>query len=328
MPQLKPVKLKPGSETSSNSTYTTTGKPSGSVVAKGEEEEKDTMDEVSKNLARANDLIKACKASLSKEDMDLEKKKRGLWDNVHAKRERGESPAKPGDKDYPKQDDLEDAQKSQGSDRIARLLKEHGLEGVNKPKMTPSHPTKKAVVLAKEGDTVKLIRFGAKGYGHNYSSGARSSFKARHGSNIKRGKLSAAYWADKFLWAGDKGSKKNPPKGQSMKKSLDAIEEITKALKAGSIVGLSRRARMDAAYRAGVNLAKQQLQGEPAEPVNLTGKLNVGISKEQLRPSYEPPVVPVRRVQTPNQIPTKECGDHEYDTHEAGPQEAKEFWRR
>lgn len=93
------------------------------------------------------------------------------------------------------------------NDRIKRLVKKHGVEGVNRPKMTPSHATKKAVVVAKEGNTVKVIRFGAKGYKHNYSPEGRRKFKQRHAKNIKRGKLSAAYWADKFLWAGPKGHK-------------------------------------------------------------------------------------------------------------------------
>lgn len=85
--------------------------------------------------------------------------------------------------------------------------------GYNKPKMTPSHPTKKAAVLAKEGDTVKLIRFGAKGYGHNYSPEARKSYLARS-AGIKNGKtkLGANYWARKFLWAGKGGSVAKPPK--------------------------------------------------------------------------------------------------------------------
>ena len=74
------------------------------------------------------------------------------------------------------------------------------------------------MVLAKEGDTIKLIHFGQKGYGHNYSKTARASFKSRHQKNIKKGKLSAAYWADKVLWAGKGGSKKSPPKTQSHKK--------------------------------------------------------------------------------------------------------------
>lgn len=74
------------------------------------------------------------------------------------------------------------------------------FDGYNKPKMTPGHPTKKGAVLAKEGDSVKLIRFGQKGYKHNYSDEARESFKARHGKNIAKGKMSAAYWADKVLW--------------------------------------------------------------------------------------------------------------------------------
>ena len=97
--------------------------------------------------------------------------------------------------------------------RKKRLLKRYGLKAVNRPKMTPSHKTKKAMVLAESGHQLKLIRFGAKGMGHNYSAGARRAFKARHRRNIARGKMSAAYWADKFLWSAG-GRKKNPPKGQ------------------------------------------------------------------------------------------------------------------
>ena len=100
-------------------------------------------------------------------------------------------------------------------DKQKRLLKKHGLKGVNKPKMTPKHPTKKAIVLAKTGKhKLKLIRFGAQGMGHNYSAGARKSFKARHRKNIAKGKSSAAFWADKFLWNPRSSRKKNPPKSQ------------------------------------------------------------------------------------------------------------------
>ena len=99
--------------------------------------------------------------------------------------------------------------------RQKSLLKRYGLKGVNKPKMTPKHPTKKAVVLAKTGKhKLKLIRFGSQGMGHNYSAAARKSFKARHRKNITRGKSSAAFWADKFLWNPRSSRKKNPPKSQ------------------------------------------------------------------------------------------------------------------
>ena len=80
--------------------------------------------------------------------------------------------------------------------RLARA----GVSGYNKPKLTPNHPTKKGVVVAKEGDKVKTIRFGEKGYGHNYSPEARASFKKRHAKNISKGKLSAAWWADEVRW--------------------------------------------------------------------------------------------------------------------------------
>ena len=89
--------------------------------------------------------------------------------------------------------------------------------GFNKPRKS-DRPEKKGMVLAKEGDTIKLIHYGAKGYGHNYSPTARASFKSRHAKNIKRGKLSAAYWADKVLWAGPGKSAKSPPKTQQHKK--------------------------------------------------------------------------------------------------------------
>jgi hypothetical protein len=103
---------------------------------------------------------------------------------------------------------------------IQNILKKNGLSGVNKPKKTPGHPTKKGVVLAKEGDKVKLIRFGDQKMGHNYSPEARKSFKARHAKNIAKGKMSAAYWADKFFWAGSKGSKKMPPKSQKYTRGI------------------------------------------------------------------------------------------------------------
>jgi hypothetical protein len=93
-------------------------------------------------------------------------------------------------------------------------LKRAGVVGLNKPKMTPSHPTKKAVVVVRDGDNLKVIRFGAQGMGHNYSPEARKAFKDRHAKNISKGPTSAAYWADKVLWAGPSGSKKMPPKSQ------------------------------------------------------------------------------------------------------------------
>jgi hypothetical protein len=92
-------------------------------------------------------------------------------------------------------------------DRIKNLLKKHGLSGVNKPKGTPSHPKKSHIVLAKVGGQTKLIRFGEQGADtvtESTPTGARAkkraSFKARHAKNIAKGKMSAAYWADKVKW--------------------------------------------------------------------------------------------------------------------------------
>lgn len=92
-------------------------------------------------------------------------------------------------------------------DAIKNALKRFGLSGVNKAKRTPDHPKKSHVVLAKQGDKVKLIRFGEQGADtvtEKNPTGARAkkqaSFKARHAKNIAKGKMSAAYWADKVKW--------------------------------------------------------------------------------------------------------------------------------
>ena len=91
--------------------------------------------------------------------------------------------------------------------RRAALLKKHGLKGVNKPKRTPDHKTKSHMVLAAEGHSMKLIRFGqqgVRGAGKSPKSKSekarRRSFKARHAKNIAKGVLSAAYWANKVKW--------------------------------------------------------------------------------------------------------------------------------
>lgn len=87
--------------------------------------------------------------------------------------------------------------------RLARA----GVSGYNKPKRTPNHPTKSHVVVAKEGDKVKTIRFGQQGVSGagkdpktSKEKARRKSFKARHSKNIAKGKMSAAYWANKVKW--------------------------------------------------------------------------------------------------------------------------------
>ena len=80
-------------------------------------------------------------------------------------------------------------------------LKKLGVSGYNKPKRTPGHPSKSHAVLAKEGDQIKLIRFGQQGVKGSPEGSARNkAFKARHAANIKKGKMSAAYWANKVKW--------------------------------------------------------------------------------------------------------------------------------
>lgn len=95
---------------------------------------------------------------------------------------------------------------AEGKDpRLARA----GVSGYNKPKATPDHPTKSHIVVAKQGDQIKTIRFGEQGAktagkpkeGESEKmKDKRASFKARHSKNIAKGKMSAAYWADKTKW--------------------------------------------------------------------------------------------------------------------------------
>lgn len=89
------------------------------------------------------------------------------------------------------------------------LLQRIGVSGYNKPKRTPGHPKKSHVVVAKEGDKVKTIRYGEQGASTAGKPKAgeskrmkmkRKSFKARHARNIARGKMSAAFWANKSKW--------------------------------------------------------------------------------------------------------------------------------
>ena len=94
------------------------------------------------------------------------------------------------------------APKKKKDPKLARA----GVSGYNKPKRTPSHPKKSHVVVAKVGNKTKLIRFGQQGVStagkktDKRSKARRKSFKARHGKNIAKGKMSAAYWANKVKW--------------------------------------------------------------------------------------------------------------------------------
>ncbi len=85
-------------------------------------------------------------------------------------------------------------------EKDARLVRA-GVSGFNQPKATPSHATKSHVVVAKTGDQVKTIRFGQQGVKGSPDGSARNeAFKARHAQDIAKGKLSAAYWANKVKW--------------------------------------------------------------------------------------------------------------------------------
>lgn len=93
-------------------------------------------------------------------------------------------------------------------DRIRATMTRLGIEGVNKPKRTPSHPTKSHMVMAADGGRYQLIRFGQQGVsgsparkGESAAAKARrAGFKARHAKNIAKGRMSAAYWANRAKW--------------------------------------------------------------------------------------------------------------------------------
>jgi len=153
--------------------------------------------------------------------------KRGLWDNINAKKRRGEAPAEPGDDDYPEESALKAAQRSskkkdkkkESGEKKKKdpRLERAGVSGYNKPKRTPNHPTKSHVVVAKTDGEVKTIRFGEQGAKTNRSEKQRESFKARHRKNINKGPSSAAYWANKVKW-----------KDKKSQISLGVLEDIIK----------------------------------------------------------------------------------------------------
>jgi len=88
-------------------------------------------------------------------------------------------------------------------------LTKHGLSGYNKPKRTPKHPDKSHIVLAKEGEKTKLLRFGEQGVKTNQTVGQRKAFESRHAKNIAKGKMSGAYWSAKVKWSPSKTQSKS-----------------------------------------------------------------------------------------------------------------------
>ena len=143
--------------------------------------------------------------------------KQGLYANIHAKRKRiaagsGEKMRKAGAKGAPTAKQFKQAAKTAKPSRTTKKrgwlcmkkdsrLSRAGVSGYNKPKRTPSHPKKSHVVVAKSGDQVKTIRFGQQGVtGDKKPTARQKSFKARHAKNISKGKMSAAYWANKVKW--------------------------------------------------------------------------------------------------------------------------------
>jgi hypothetical protein len=108
------------------------------------------------------------------------------------------------------------AERKNNKNKISEQVSKEDMP-CNKPRAS-TRPGKKKMVKACEGGKEKIVHFGAKGYGHNYSPKARKSFKARHKCGEKKSKLSAQYWACKNLWAGPKGSKASCPSNRQCKK--------------------------------------------------------------------------------------------------------------
>ena len=102
-----------------------------------------------------------------------------------------------------------------------------GVSGYNKPKRTPNHPTKSHIVVAKKGDKVKTIRFGQQGVRTNQTAGQRKAFKSRHGKNIAKGNMSAAYWANKVKWSPSKTKNKKSQKWVKGTKTAAILRLIT-----------------------------------------------------------------------------------------------------
>ena len=89
-------------------------------------------------------------------------------------------------------------------ERVKNKMKDVGLKGVNKPQRLNDSSGKSHHVMASEGGKYKYIKFGQKGVKTNQTAGQREAFKSRHAKNIKKGKMSAAYWADKVKWSPSK----------------------------------------------------------------------------------------------------------------------------
>ena len=98
--------------------------------------------------------------------------------------------------------------KSSGKKKDSRLARA-GVSAYNKPKRTPGHPKKSHIVVAKVGDKVKTIRFGQQSVKTNQTAGQRKAFKSRHSKNIAKGKMSAAYWANRVKWSPSKTKSKS-----------------------------------------------------------------------------------------------------------------------
>ena len=133
-----------------------------------------------------------------------------------------------------------------------RAYKRAGVKGLDQPKMTPKHPTKKGIVVTSVRGRPKTIRFGDQSIGHNYSPEARKAFKSRHAKNIARGKSSAAYWANRELWKkGGRSRRKDAPMRHPELEGLsgEALARATAVMDERLRQGSMRADAADAALR-------------------------------------------------------------------------------
>lgn len=159
-----------------------------------------------------------------------------------------------------------------------------GVSGYNTPRRTPDHPTKSHIVVAKEGGSVKTIRFGQQGVRTNQTAGQREAFKSRHAKNIARGRMSAAYWADKVKWSPSKTQDKDNERW--VKGSGPAARVLSKTASDPGSVQTGRhtsQVRRPAATPAGVNFSRAPQVTAVERGMNYTPDMTPGTRERFLQ---------------------------------------------
>jgi len=255
------------------------------------------LEDTKKSLARANSLVKALKkGSLNQDDMDIKKNKAKLGSGARFKKLSHEI-AEGGAKD---------------PDAVAAAI---GRKKYGKKKFAKLGAAGKKSLDANEEDKPEDIK-------KKFKSKAQQKYMYAAEERGDIPKKVVEEFSDK---TSKKDYKKMPNRVKKAQDDLSpSLPEVVKALKAAAILGLTRRQRMDTAYRLGLAQGVHTHKTPFATEDLSNTPINIGISKEQTRPSYEPPVVPIRRIDNnPGYIAPKPCGDHEYKTSPTGPAETK-----